>query len=68
MNLIAQPETGEKKSQAELLYQAQLRKQRHFRANVAVTWFLLLLFLVYCIWGTPMQLYGVRLQFLLKQG
>ncbi len=51
MNLIAQPETGEKKSQAELLYQAQLRKQRHFRANVAVTWFLLLLFLVYLFSG-----------------
>src|SRR5512147_2070053 len=45
MDLTAQ------KSQAELLYQAQLRKQRQFRTYVAVTWFLLLLFLVYLFSG-----------------
>jgi len=46
MNLLAQPETGGQKSQAELLYQAQLRTQRHFKANVAITWFILLVSLV----------------------
>lgn len=51
MNLTTQNDTGGQKSQAELLYQAQLRKQRHFRANVAFTWFLLLLFLVFLFSG-----------------
>ncbi len=46
MNLIAQKDTGGQKSQAELLYQAQLRTQRHFKANVALTWFILLVLLV----------------------
>ena len=45
MDLTAQ------KSQAELLYQAQLRKQRQFRTYVAITWLLLLLFLVYLFSG-----------------
>lgn len=46
MNLIAQKDTGGQKSQAELLYQAQLRTQRHFKTNVALTWFILLVLLV----------------------
>ena len=45
-NLIAQKDTGGQKSQPELLYQAQLRTQRHFKANVALTWFILLVLLV----------------------
>jgi len=34
------------KSQSELLYDIQLRKERHFRANVALSWFILLFILV----------------------
>lgn len=34
------------KSQAELLYEIQLRKERQFRGNVAITWVLLVLFLL----------------------
>lgn len=39
------------KSQAELLYDAQLRKERHFRANVALSWGFLLLVLVFLFSG-----------------
>ena len=51
MNLTAQKDTGVPKPQAELLYEAQMRKQRLFRMNVAVTWLLLLLFLIYLFSG-----------------
>ena len=39
------------KSQAELLYDAQLRKERHFRANVGLSWGILLLILVFLFSG-----------------
>jgi polar amino acid transport system permease protein len=39
------------KSQAELIYEAQLRKERTFRTHVGVTWFLLLLFIIYLFSG-----------------
>jgi len=38
-------------SQAELLYQAQQRKQLRFRVHVAVSWGILLLFLIYLFSG-----------------
>lgn len=38
-------------SQAELLYQAQLRKERRFRTNVGVSWAILFLFLVFLFSG-----------------
>jgi polar amino acid transport system permease protein len=38
-------------SQAELLYQAQQRKERHFRANVALSWGIMLLVLIYLFSG-----------------
>ena len=38
-------------SQAELLYEAQQRKVRHFRTNVALSWGILLLILVYMFSG-----------------
>jgi len=38
-------------SQAELLYQSQQRKQRHFRTNVALSWGVLLLVLIYLFSG-----------------
>ena len=44
-------ETTNAPSQAELLYQAQQRKIRHFRANVAVSWVIFLLILLYIFSG-----------------
>ncbi|MCX6068923.1 MAG: amino acid ABC transporter permease [Chloroflexi bacterium] len=41
-------------TQAELLYQAQKRKELHFRANVALSWFVLLLILVVIFSGQKM--------------
>ncbi len=38
-------------SQAELLYQQQQRKERHFRANVILSWVILLAILVYMFSG-----------------
>ena len=38
-------------SQAELLYQAQQRKARNFRTNVALSWAILLLILIYLFSG-----------------
>jgi len=46
MSLITQQDSGTQKSQAELLYQAQLRTQRQFKTNVAITWLILLGLLV----------------------
>jgi polar amino acid transport system permease protein len=45
MNIMAKKE-AEPKSQADLLFAAHLRKERQFRANVAISWFLLLLIIV----------------------
>jgi polar amino acid transport system permease protein len=39
------------KSQAELIFEAQARKERHFRANVALSWFILLFILVFTFSG-----------------
>lgn len=46
MNLFAKAESGAPKTQAELLFAAQQRKESHFRANVALTWGILLFLLV----------------------
>ena len=43
------------KSQAELLYEAQQRKRFRFRRNVILSWFGLLLFLVFLFSGTEIQ-------------
>jgi polar amino acid transport system permease protein len=39
------------KSQAELIYEAQARKERNFRSNVALSWFILLFILVFTFSG-----------------
>jgi polar amino acid transport system permease protein len=44
------------KTQADLLYEAQLRRERHFRANVGVSWGILLLVLVFLFSGQNVQL------------
>lgn len=43
-------------SQAELLYQAQLRSERQFRANVGVSWGIFFLILVFLFSGQSIQL------------
>jgi polar amino acid transport system permease protein len=43
-------------SQAELLYQAQQRKDRQFRVNVALSWIFLLLFLLFLFSGQSFSL------------
>jgi polar amino acid transport system permease protein len=51
------------KSQAELLYDAQLRQDRRFRMNVAITWIILLLaiFLIFSGANLPFGLGGIQL-------
>ena len=55
MNLF-QRESAEPKSQAELLYQAQQRKERQFRTNVGLSWGILLLFLIFIFSGNDITL------------
>jgi polar amino acid transport system permease protein len=52
------------KSQAELLFDAQLRKDRQFRANVTITWIVLLLILALMFSGgnnLPFGIGGIQL-------
>jgi len=50
MNMFSKTQDAPK-SQAELIYQAQISKGRHFRANVAFSWFILLFLLVFAFSG-----------------
>jgi polar amino acid transport system permease protein len=50
MNMFSKKQDAPK-SQAELIYEAQARKENHFRANVALTWFILLFILVFTFSG-----------------
>lgn len=50
------------KSQAELLYEAQLRKERHFRANVGLSWGILLLVLIFLFSGQNIAIGPVTLK------
>jgi polar amino acid transport system permease protein len=43
------------KTQAELLFDAQVRKERQFRFNVGLTWFILLFILVFLFSGQEVQ-------------
>ncbi|MGE5251772.1 MAG: amino acid ABC transporter permease [Bacteroidota bacterium] len=54
--LTQQP--GVAPSQAELLYQAQMRKERRFRMNVGLSWLLLLGFILFIFSGTNLP--GIR--------
>jgi len=46
------------KTQAELIYETQIRKERHFRANVALSWFVLLFILVFAFSGQGITIAG----------
>ena len=51
------------KTQAELLFEAQLRRNRQFRVNVAITWIVLLLILLVIFSGDrlPFGISGIKL-------
>jgi|CXWL01.1.fsa_nt_gi polar amino acid transport system permease protein len=50
MNIFSKKQDAPK-SQAELIYEAQTRKENRFRANVALSWFILLFILVFTFSG-----------------
>lgn len=50
MNMFSKKQDAPK-SQAELIYEAQARKERLFRANVGLSWFVLLFILVFTFSG-----------------
>ena len=50
MNMFSKKQDAPK-SQAELIYEAQTRKENHFRANVGLSWFILLFILVFTFSG-----------------
>jgi polar amino acid transport system permease protein len=50
MNMFSKAQDAPK-SQAELIYEAQARKERNFRTNVAISWFILLFILVFAFSG-----------------
>ena len=56
MNLLLSKKDDAPKTQAELLYEIQIRKERHFRANVALSWFILLLILVMLFSGQKINI------------
>lgn len=50
------------KSQAELLFEAQQRKERHFRANVGLSWGILLLILMFLFSGQDLSLGPINIK------
>jgi polar amino acid transport system permease protein len=63
MNLLAKKEDSTPKSQAELLYDAHVRKERQFKTNVALSWIVLLLFLLFLFSGQdlPFGIHTIKL-------
>jgi polar amino acid transport system permease protein len=51
MNLSAKKEANTPKSQADLLFEAQQRKQLQFKANVAISWMVLIIILIFLFSG-----------------
>lgn len=58
----------EPKSQADLLYEAQLRQERKFRANVGVSWGILFLLLVFLFSGQEITLGSLSLHTITLDG
>lgn len=50
------------KGLADQLFEAQQRKKRVFRTNVAISWIVLLLFLLYLFSGTSLSIGGIQLK------
>lgn len=61
MKLFGNKQTNEPKSQAELLYAAQQRKEQLFRTNVGVSWVFLLLILYVVFSGDSLGLNAISL-------
>jgi polar amino acid transport system permease protein len=61
MKLFGSKQTTEPKSQAELLYAAQQRKEQLFRTNVGVSWVFLLLILYVIFSGDSLGLNAISL-------
>ena len=51
MNLSGKKEANTPKSQADLLFEAQQRKQLQFKANVAISWMVLIIILIFLFSG-----------------
>ena len=51
MNLLAKKEPGAPKSQADLIFEANQRKELQFKANVALSWMVLILILIFMFSG-----------------
>jgi len=51
MNLSAKKETNAPKTQADLIFEAQQRKQLQFKVNVAISWMVLIILLVFLFSG-----------------
>lgn len=50
------------KTQAELLFEAQLRKERQFKTNVGISWLILILILVFLFSGQNIQIGSLTLK------
>ncbi len=61
MKLFGNKQANESKSQAELLYEAQQRKERLFRTNVGASWLFLLFFLFILFSGDSLGLDTISL-------
>lgn len=63
MNLFGKQEGKAPKSQAELLFDAHMRKERQFKTNVAISWIVLLLFLFFLFSGQnlPFGIHAIKL-------
>ncbi len=51
MSTISTQQPGVPKSQADLIYEAQMRRERHFRTNVGLSWVFLLLVIIFLFSG-----------------
>ena len=51
MSALSKQELNPNKSQSELIYESQMRKERVFRTNVGITWVVLLLIIIYLFSG-----------------
>jgi polar amino acid transport system permease protein len=61
MKLFGKKQADEPKSQAELIYELQQRKERLFRTNVGASWVFLLLFLVVIFSGNSLGVGAIKL-------
>jgi polar amino acid transport system permease protein len=61
MKLFGNKQADEQKSQADLLYELQVRKERQFQGNVVISWIFLLLLLYLLFSGDTLGLHALSL-------